>query len=118
MTQTLDHQPPNLGGLYVQSPAGNQLVFPLKHTEVRAKVTGNVSRVEVTQTFENPFTTTLEAVYIFPLPDEAAVNDMEIRLGDRIISGVSHRYVGFPERRSFDEVSGVDAPLHQRTPSS
>jgi Ca-activated chloride channel family protein len=78
---------PKLGGLYVQSPEGNQLIFPLKHTEVQAKVTGNVSRVEVTQTFENPFTTTLEAVYIFPLPDEAAVDDMEIRLGDRIIKG-------------------------------
>ncbi|HEY9727621.1 MAG TPA: VIT domain-containing protein, partial [Chroococcales cyanobacterium] len=80
-------QTSKLGGLYVQSPEGNQLIFPLKHTEVQAKVTGNVSRVEVTQTFENPFTTTLEAVYIFPLPDEAAVDDMEIRLGDRIIKG-------------------------------
>jgi len=78
---------PKLGGLYVQSEKGNPLVFPLKHTDVQAKVTGNVSRVEVTQTFENPFSTPLEATYIFPLPDEAAVDDMEIRIGDRIIKG-------------------------------
>ncbi|MEH1891874.1 MAG: hypothetical protein V7K92_21290 [Nostoc sp.] len=45
-----------LGGLYVQSPQGKQLVFPLKHTEVLAKIAGNLSRVEVTQSFENPFT--------------------------------------------------------------
>jgi Ca-activated chloride channel family protein len=64
-----------------------QLVFPLKHTEVQAKIAGNVSRVEVTQTFENPFTAALEGVYVFPLPDEAAVDDMEIKIGDRIIKG-------------------------------
>ncbi|MBE9127899.1 MULTISPECIES: VIT domain-containing protein [unclassified Coleofasciculus] len=84
---TMPSYPPKLGGLYVKSSEVNLLVFPLKHTEVQAKVTGNVSRLEVTQTFENPFSTTLEATYIFPLPDEAAVDDMEIRIGDRIIKG-------------------------------
>ncbi|RCJ38085.1 trypsin [Nostoc punctiforme NIES-2108] len=77
----------HLGGLYVQSPQGEQLVFPLKHTEVIAKIAGNLSRVEVIQSFENPFTQSLEAVYIFPLPDEAAVDDMEIKIGSRIIKG-------------------------------
>ncbi|MEH1824113.1 MAG: VIT domain-containing protein [Nostoc sp.] len=76
-----------LGGLYVQSREGQQLVFPLKHTEVIAKIAGNLSRVEVIQSFENPFTQPLEAVYVFPLPDEAAVDDMEIKIGDRTIKG-------------------------------
>ncbi|MCT7990120.1 VIT domain-containing protein [Laspinema olomoucense] len=84
MSQMLDRQP---AGLYVQTPDSQQIAFPLKHTEVSAKVAGNLSRVEVTQTFENPFTTTLEAVYIFPLPDEAAVDEMLIKIGDRTIKG-------------------------------
>lgn len=79
--------PTTIPGLYVKSQEDQNLVFPLKHTEVQAKIAGNVSRVEVTQTFENPFTKPLEAVYVFPLPDEAAVDDMEIRIGERIISG-------------------------------
>ncbi|MEZ2320904.1 MAG: VIT domain-containing protein [Microcoleus sp.] len=74
-------------GLYVRSPEGEQLVFPLKHTEVRAQIAGNLSRVEVSQKFENPFTKPLEAVYIFPLPAEAAVDEMEIKIGDRTIKG-------------------------------
>ncbi|AFZ10369.1 Vault protein inter-alpha-trypsin domain-containing protein [Oscillatoria nigro-viridis PCC 7112] len=74
-------------GLYVRSPEGEQLIFPLKHTEVRAKIAGNLSRVEVSQQFENPFTKPLEAVYIFPLPEEAAVDEMEIKIGDRTIKG-------------------------------
>ncbi|MEH2438943.1 VIT domain-containing protein [Nostoc sp.] len=83
MTQTLEQQ---RSGLYLQH-SSQQIAFPLKHTEVKAKIAGNISRVEVTQSFENPFTTTLEAVYIFPLPDEAAVDDMLIRIGDRTIQG-------------------------------
>ncbi|MCT7984081.1 after-VIT domain-containing protein [Laspinema sp. A4] len=84
MSQMLDRQP---AGLYVQTPDFQQIEFPLKHTEVSAQVAGNLSRVEVTQTFENPFTTTLEAVYIFPLPDEAAVDEMLIKIADRTIKG-------------------------------
>ena len=76
-----------LGGLYVISKDGERHIFPLKHTEVKAKIAGNLSRVEVTQSFQNPFANSLEAVYVFPLPDEAAVDDMEIKIGDRIIKG-------------------------------
>ncbi|HEY9601526.1 MAG TPA: VIT domain-containing protein [Allocoleopsis sp.] len=85
-TPKLETTNPTIGGLYVQT-GEQQLVFPLKHTEVQAKIAGNVSRVEVTQTFENPFTEPLEAVYVFPLPDEAAVDDMEIKIGTRLIKG-------------------------------
>ncbi len=74
-------------GLHVLSPDGQQQEFPLQHTEVMAKIAGNVSRVEVTQTFTNPFEKPLEAVYVFPLPDSSAVDDMEIKIGDRVIQG-------------------------------
>jgi len=85
--QSLTSPTDRTSGLYVRSPEGEQLVFPLKHTEVRAKIAGNLSRVEVSQKFENPFTKPLEAVYIFPLPAEAAVDEMEIKIGDRTIKG-------------------------------
>ena len=81
MVQTLL---PQTAGLYVQEQL---LVFPPKHTAVKAQVSGNLSRVEVTQTFENPFTTALEATYVFPLPDEAAVDTMVIRFCDRTVQG-------------------------------
>ncbi|MEG4345368.1 VIT domain-containing protein [Microcoleus sp. A003_D6] len=75
-----------VGGLFVKTQNTTpEQVFPLKQTEVKAKIAGNISRVEVVQKFENPFPESLEAVYVFPLPDEAAVDDMEIKIGDRII---------------------------------
>ena len=75
-----------VGGLYGYSEDGLQ-AFPLENTAVDAKIAGNLSRVEVTQTFSNPSDKPLEAVYQFPLPDDAAVDEMEIRIGDRLIRG-------------------------------
>ena len=60
---------------------------PLKRTDVRASVAGFISRVTVTQEFENPFTEKIEAVYVFPLPQAAAVDDMTMRVGERTVKG-------------------------------
>jgi Ca-activated chloride channel family protein len=59
--------------------------FPLAHTDVLADVTGNIARVEVTQLYTNPTTSRLEAVYQFPLPENAAVTDMMFRIGKRVV---------------------------------
>ncbi len=67
---------------------GRTVDFPLKHTKVDAKVSGPVARVEVTQTFQNPYRETIEATYVFPLPHEAAVSDFRMRIGDRTVLGV------------------------------
>lgn len=60
---------------------------PLKRTDVRADVTGFISRVTVTQTFQNPRPEAIEAIYTFPLPNDAAVDDMSIVIGSRVIRG-------------------------------
>jgi Ca-activated chloride channel family protein len=76
-----------VGGLYVQTTDRKQQAFTLTNTDVKGKISGNISRVEVTQTFQNPYDKPLEAIYVFPLPDQAAVDDMEIKIGDRVIKG-------------------------------
>jgi Ca-activated chloride channel family protein len=60
---------------------------PLKHTDVKAEVSGFLSRVTVTQEFENSFKEKIEAVYTFPLPQAAAVDDMTMTVGDRTVRG-------------------------------
>ncbi|MEP6900425.1 MAG: VIT domain-containing protein [Actinomycetota bacterium] len=60
---------------------------PLKHTDVKAEISGFLSRVKVTQEFENNFPEKIEAVYVFPLPNNAAVDDMTMRIGERTIRG-------------------------------
>jgi Ca-activated chloride channel family protein len=65
-----------------------QIPMPLKHTDVRASISGYISEVEVRQQFENPYDRKIEAVYVFPLPHNAAVNGFVMEIGDRRIRGV------------------------------
>ncbi|HEX8734331.1 MAG TPA: TonB family protein [Pyrinomonadaceae bacterium] len=60
---------------------------PLKHTSVKAEISGFLARVKVVQEFENNFSEPIEAVYTFPLPANAAVDDMTMRIGERTIRG-------------------------------
>jgi Ca-activated chloride channel family protein len=64
---------------------------PLKHTAVRAGISGFLARVTVTQTFANTATQNIEAIYTFPLPQDAAVDDMTIQIGDRTVRGLIKR---------------------------
>lgn len=59
----------------------------LRHTDVDAKVSGYLARVTVTQKFHNSNREKIEALYTFPLPENAAVDDMTMKIGDRIIKG-------------------------------
>lgn len=61
---------------------------PLKHTAVEAELSGSVARVSVTQQFHNPFAEKIEAVYVFPLHQDSAVDEMEMRIGERVIKGL------------------------------
>ncbi len=76
------------GELEAVSSEGKSLgLVPLKHTDVKAEISGFLSRVKVVQEFENNFTEKIEAVYVFPLPNNAAVDDMTMRIGERTVKG-------------------------------
>ncbi|MBI2844841.1 MAG: VWA domain-containing protein [Armatimonadetes bacterium] len=60
---------------------------PLKRTDVKAEISGFVTRVDVTQEFVNPLNEKIEAVYVFPLPQDSAVDRMEMTVGGRTITG-------------------------------
>jgi len=65
-----------------------EVPVPLKHTSVVASIDGYIATVDVTQQFQNPFDSKIEAVYVFPLPDNAAVNEFVMTVGDRKIRGI------------------------------
>jgi Ca-activated chloride channel homolog len=61
---------------------------PLKHTGVKTEISGFVARIEVTQEFENVLPDAVEAVYVFPLPHDSAVDGMTMTVGEREIHAV------------------------------
>ena len=80
---------PGTGSLLTEDPDSKQTVpIPLKHTDVKAALAGYIATVDVTQQFHNPFSEKIEAVYVFPLPANAAVNEFVMTVGDRHIRGI------------------------------
>ncbi len=69
---------------------GNEkkLVLPVYHTDVKGRIDGFLARVQVTQKFVNCMDTTIEALYTFPLPENAAVDSMIMEIGNKRIKGV------------------------------
>ncbi|MGC8640126.1 MAG: VIT domain-containing protein [Isosphaeraceae bacterium] len=69
----------------VETPRGR---LPLQALEVSGRIDGLLSQLSIRQTFINAFDEPLEATYIFPLPDRAAVRGFRMRIGSRVIEGV------------------------------
>lgn len=59
-------------------------------TNVVIDVSGIVVRATVEQMFQNTSDSWVEGIYVFPLPDDAAVDHMHIQIGTRIIEGQIH----------------------------
>jgi Ca-activated chloride channel family protein len=83
----VDYDTPGSGAMLAQIQE-KKVPLPLKHTDVKGKVSGYIATVEVVQQFQNPFREKIEAVYVFPLPANAAVNEFIMVIGDRRIRGI------------------------------
>ncbi|MBN1972501.1 MAG: VWA domain-containing protein [Sedimentisphaerales bacterium] len=80
---------PGSGAMLAKLPKQEkEIPLPLKHTDVKGDICGYIATVEVTQQFQNPYKEKIEAVYVFPLPDNAAVNEFIMIIGDRKIRGI------------------------------
>ena len=74
------------GSLLMRIGEGYATAMPLD-TNVNITVNGLVARVSVMQEFRNEGSEWAEGIYVFPLPDEAAVDHMRLYVGDRFIEG-------------------------------
>ena len=63
------------------------LPAPTLHTEVVFQISGMIARARITQRFHNPTGQWVEGVYVFPLPETAAVDQMRMKIGERMIEG-------------------------------
>ena len=85
----LSNDRPGCGALLAQLPQQEkQVPVPLEHTDVNASISAYIATVDVTQKYTNPFDTKIEAVYVFPLPQNAAINEFIMTVGDRKIRGI------------------------------
>lgn len=77
-----------IGALLFESRTPGQFVeAPRLDTDFDITVTGQIARTRVTQRFENPANGWVEGVYVFPLPETAAVDTLKMVIGDRVVVG-------------------------------
>ncbi|OAI46625.1 hypothetical protein AYO43_05915 [Nitrospira sp. SCGC AG-212-E16] len=76
--------------LFKTNQLGRYTPAPILKTDVQIAVTGIIARATVRQEFTNPSEKKgdwLEGVYVFPLPETAAVDHLRMHVGERIIEG-------------------------------
>lgn len=61
--------------------------LPLESVSYEVAAVGPLAEVTVHQTFVNDSDGPIEAVYVFPLHEQSAVDFMQMRIGDRVIKG-------------------------------
>jgi len=82
------HQVKN-GSLLFKSDSSDRYRFAATlDTHVDIEVTGMIARTRLRQTFKNNRSEWLEGIYVFPLPEDAAVDHLRMTIGERMIEGV------------------------------
>jgi Ca-activated chloride channel family protein len=56
-------------------------------TDMDVTVSGSIARVRVTQAFRNTSNNWMEATYLYPLPEDGAVDSLKMVVGNRVILG-------------------------------
>lgn len=74
------------GALLVKQTDGYRAA-PTLETDVEIRITAMIGRTRLSQRFHNPTSDWVEAVYVFPLPEGAAVDALRMKIGERVIEG-------------------------------
>ncbi len=93
------------GELLVIMDDGQSHPSPLVSEKVNMQVSGITARVAVEQHFVNSDENWVEAVYVFPLPDESSVDHLKLRVGERTLEG---RIMEKEEARKTHEKAKVE----------
>jgi Ca-activated chloride channel homolog len=75
------------GSLLLKSKTGDYIEAPRLGADYNVNISGLTGRTVLTQRFYNPADGWVEGVYVFPLPEGAAVDTLKIIAGQRIIIG-------------------------------
>jgi Ca-activated chloride channel homolog len=92
--------------------------IPLQEIEYRTVVAGGVAQVRAIQRYRNDVSQSVEAVYVFPLPDEASVTGCRMVIGDRKIAAVlKEREIARQEYQAAIDAGHHGALMEQERPN-
>tara|TARA_R110001583_G_scaffold57547_2_gene172182 strand:+ start:26879 stop:29173 length:2295 start_codon:yes stop_codon:yes gene_type:complete len=77
-----------IAGLIFSDSQGKATASALLRSDVTMNVNGLINRVTVKQVFKNETDQWINANYLFPLPEKAAVDHLRLKIGERVIDGI------------------------------
>lgn len=99
-------------------PGGQYVRSPVLSTDVKFRVSGTVARAVVSQQFRNDSTDWVEGIYVFPLPENAAVDRLQMHVGDRLIEGqIRERQQARAEYEAAREQGSLASLVEQERPN-
>lgn len=101
-------------GAATEAGGAEAIQAPLVSTDVLFRVTGPIARARVVQTFHNPSEDWYEGVYVFPLPENAAVDRLRLRVGERLIEGEIRERLAAKQVYDMAKASGRRTALFDR----
>ena len=75
------------GSIVYKLPNTTRLTQIALDTKVEMNIAGVVNRVRLEQSFTNPSSEWVEGVYVFPLPEDSAVDRLTMHIGNRVLEG-------------------------------
>ncbi len=76
----------SVGELHLQGTSGNSNAL-LLDTNIQANVVGLIATINLTQRFKNDTDEWVNGRYVFPLPENGAIDGMTMTIGERVIKG-------------------------------
>ncbi|MEP3346349.1 MAG: VIT and VWA domain-containing protein [Litoreibacter sp.] len=111
-------EPDDVAGRVVATVAGSTYELPMLDSKVSVTIEGDMATVEVTQSFLNEAHLPVEAEYLFPLNQLAAVYSMDMRIGDEVIQAkIREKAVAEAEFEKAAEEGKSAALLTQHRPN-
>ena len=99
-------------------PGGEYVRSPVLSTDVKFTVSGTVARAVVSQQFRNDSQDWVEGIYVFPLPENAAVDRLRMHVGDRLIEGqIRERVQARAEYEAARERGSLATLIEQERPN-
>lgn len=91
---------------------------PRVHTDVVMQISGVIARVEAAQQFTNPTGQWVEGVYAFPLPENSAVTQLHMNIGERVVVGEIREKAQAQQLYAQARANGQRASVvHQQRPN-
>lgn len=86
--QVANYQEAQRGSLFFQKTNSADFhLSPNLSTRAKINVSGVVARTQLTQSFHNSSDQWVNGLYVFPLPENAALDHLQMQIGERIIEG-------------------------------